>query len=312
MTIMVIGAGSIGTRHFNNLGLLGVKSEAFSMRAGGLTGALARIGQGGLAGVVIATQTQLRLPLIEACAGAGLPVYIEKPLAFDKAELAAIGVAAAPIAARSVVGFMMRYHPAFRYLAQADLSDTYRFSLDIGHDVTQWRQGWRFADSYAAMPTGGGVLLDLCHEIDMAACLFPTATLGPVDSIGHSRYPGVDMATRISLDGSALGTVSMDYLSPVFTRRIDIAGTGQRHRFDLHAGTYFGGSETEPRLLSFPFERNEMFLGLMRDFLALIDGRPTSGVAHLPRLDLVQRQCALIADAYTERRFTGHLTGDKP
>lgn len=297
MTILVVGTGSIGTRHAANLQALGRRVERLSMRVSGLDGALARIAAGGLAGVVVATATQLRLPLIAASAAQGLPVYVEKPLAFGVAELAAIEVAAAPVAARSMLGLMMRYHPSFRELVSADLSDTWWFSFDIGHDVTQWRSNWRFSDSYAARADGGGVLLDLCHELDMAVCLFPGAVLGAVESIGHVRYPGVDMATRISFGGVAQGSVSMDYLSPVSTRRIDIAGIVDRRVVDL---------------LAVPFERNQMFLAAMRDWLALIDGQGVSGVEHLPRLDLVGHSCRILAQTWAARRFVGELAGDKP
>jgi hypothetical protein len=60
------------------------------------------------------------------------------------------------VAERSVLGFMMRYHPALRALAEADWSDAYGFHFEIGHDVRQWRKNWRFADSYAARAEGGG------------------------------------------------------------------------------------------------------------------------------------------------------------
>lgn len=296
MTILVIGTGSIGTRHAANLATLGERVKPVSMRAVGLEGALAQI-RAGLRGAVIATETQLRLPLIAACAAADVPMYVEKPLAFDPVELAAILDVSAPVAARSLVGFMMRYHPTFRDLAAADLSDTYRFSFDIGHDVTQWRQNCRFSESYAARPAGGGVLLDLCHELDMATCLFPMAEISAVESIGHASYPGVDMATRISLAGAALGSVSMDYLSPVSTRKIDIAGVRTRRSIDM---------------LSVAFVRNEMFLAAMRDWLALIDGHAVSGVDHLPRLDLVADSCARIAAAWQARRFVGLMNGEKP
>lgn len=297
MTILVVGTGSIGTRHAANLEGLGRRVERLSMRAAGLAGALARIAAGGLAGVVVATETPVRLALIAAAAGQGLPVYVEKPLAFRAAELAAIERVAAPVAARSMLGLMMRYHPTFRELAQADLGDTYRFSFDIGHDVTQWRANWCFATSYAARADGGGVLLDLCHELDMATCLFPAAVLGAVESLGHARYPGVDMATRISFGGAALGTVSMDYLSPVSTRRIDIAGTGARRVVDLLAVT---------------IDRNQMFLAALRDWLALIEGHAVSGVEHLPRLDRVGRSARMVAEAWAARQFVGALTGDRP
>ncbi len=306
MKILVIGTGSIGHRHAGNLGALGATVETVSIRDGGLASALKHIADGA-DGAVIATETQIRLDLIEAAANKSMPLYIEKPLAFDPDTISAIYAAATKIAERSMVGFMVRYHPAFRHLARANLSDTYRYSFEIGHDVTQWRQNWSFADSYAAKPQGGGVLLDLCHEIDMAHCLFP-GVLGDVESIGHTKYPGVDMATQVTRQGPALGLVSMDYLSPRSTRRIEIAGTETRRSFDLIEGRYADGEAD----LKFPFERNQMFLGAMHDFLALIAGAPTSSVEHLPRLDRVRASCEEIAAAHAARRFTGHLEGGKP
>ncbi len=309
MRVLVIGAGSIGRRHHQNLSTLGVQTRLLPWREaeGTLEAALAETDA-----VVIATATQIRLPLIQACADRDLPFYVEKPLAHDPVELAAILAAARPVADRSVAGFMMRYHPAVRHLAETDLSDIFRFGFEIGHDVTQWRPNWRFSDSYAALPDGGGVLLDLCHELDMAACLFPGLTLGTVDSLGHSAYPGVDVSTQIGLSQPGrTGTVAMDYLLPVSTRRITLRGTGRLYDFDLIAGRYTitGKDPAAPEL---PFERNEMFLGLMRDFLALAQGRAPSDTPLLPRLDRVGESCDLIARAWASRRFAGQITKEIP
>lgn len=310
MRVLVIGAGSIGRRHHQNLTALGADARLLpwhEAEAGALEPALATTDA-----VVIATATQIRLPLIQACADRGLPFYVEKPLAHDPGELAAILAAAAPVAARSVAGFMMRYHPALRHLADCDLSDVFRFGFEIGHDVTQWRANWRFSESYAARPEGGGVLLDLCHELDMAACLFPGLALGAVESLGHAAYPGVDMATQVALaQPGRTGTVAMDYLLPVSTRRITLRGTGRIHDFDLIAGRYTITGR-DPAVPEFPFERNEMFLGLMQDFLALAQGKRPSGNPLLPRLDRVGESCDLIARAWKSRRFVGRIDKDIP
>jgi predicted dehydrogenase len=306
MRVLVIGTGSIGRRHAGNLEALGAKVEAVSMRAAGLDGALARLAQG-WDGAVIATGTQIRLPLIEAAADKGIPLYIEKPLAADPDTVSAIYAAAAPILDRSVVGFMMRYNPAFRHLAAQDFSDAYRYSFEIGHDVTQWRQNWSFADSYAAKPEGGGVLLDLCHELDMAHCVFP-GVLSDVECLGHTRYPGVDMATQVSRAGPVQGTVAMDYLAPVPIRRVEVAGMRTRRSLDFHTGRFCDGDAEQ----TFPVVRNEMFLAILGDFLALAAGKAPSQVEHLPRLDLVRPSCEEIAKAHAMRRFTGHLDGMKP
>ena len=113
LRILVVGAGSIGRRHHDNLVSLGARPELIAWR-GFSAGALAGRLRAGADAVVIATATDIRLPLIEVCADAGVPIYVEKPLAFRPEDVAAIAMIAAPVADRSMLGVMMRYHPAFR------------------------------------------------------------------------------------------------------------------------------------------------------------------------------------------------------
>jgi predicted dehydrogenase len=307
MFIPVIGAGSIGRRHHDNLQKLGIRTALLPWRSFDAT-AFRTLGADG---VVIATATQVRLELVQLCAELGLPFYIEKPLSHDPAVVEAIFAASAQVAQRSLVGFMMRYHPAVRLLAESDLSSVYDASFGIGHDVRQWRQDWSFAASYAARPEGGGVLLDLCHEIDLALMLLPDTAVGTVASLGHALFPGVDFATRLQLTGSQLiGSVAMDYLSPVSYRRMTLRGTDIVAEFDLIGGKYRLEQQGVVRDLDLPFARNDMFLAAMRDFLHLVAGHPASDAALLPRLDLVARNCRAIAAAWSARQFVGHVTGN--
>lgn len=306
MRIAVIGAGSIGRRHHGNLSTLGADAVLIPWRDYRGAAQLA-----GCNGVVIATATQVRLPVIADAARLGLPFYVEKPLAYDPTELAEIEKLAAPVAARSMLGYMMRYHPAFRFLARMDLSDIYRARFEIGHDVRRWRQNWRFADSYAAKADGGGVLLDLCHELDMAATLFPGLTLDSVKSLGHGNYPGVDFSDEILLTGKGpLTTVTMDYLSPVFLRRITLRGTRHTVEFDLHSEEYRVARDGAWAIHPMPFERNDMFLAAMADFLALAGGKPISGDRRLPRFDLALPSARMIVEAYQARDFAGTVAGE--
>jgi len=311
MRVLVIGSGSIGRRHAENLATLGAVPNLLSWRAAGLDGAVAAMDQA--EAVVVATATDIRLPLIRTAAARGLPLYIEKPLAFRPDEVEAIAQAAAPVAARSMLGYMMRYHPALRALAEADLSDVFQFALTIGHDVTQWRANWRFSESYAARGEGGGVLLDLCHELDMAACLFPGLELTGVDSLAHPAFPGVDFASRVSLRrGGLVGDVSMDYLTPKLHRRTMLRGTERTHDFDFAAQAYRVTDAFGPHDLDLPLERNAMFLDAMRDFLALAAGRLPSANPLLPRLDLAMGSARLVAQAWAARRFVGEITKEIP
>lgn len=311
MRVLVIGSGSIGRRHHDNLATLGVVPQLLSWREAGLAGALAAMDRA--EAVVVATATDIRLSVIEEAAARDLPLYIEKPLAFTPDEVEAIAAVTAPVAERSVLGYMMRYHPALRALAEADLSDVFQFALTIGHDVTQWRANWLFSQSYAARADGGGVLLDLCHELDMAACLFPGLELTGVESLAHPAFPGVDFASRISLRrGAVVGDVSMDYLTPGLHRRAHLRGSERMHDFDFAAQAYRVTDGAGGRMLDLPLERNAMFLDAMRDFLALAAGRAPSANPLLPRLDLAMGSARLVAQAWAARRFVGQITKEIP
>ena len=306
--VLVIGAGSIGRRHFDNLTALGARAELHPWRSFDRTAVAAR---DDVAGMVIATETPIRLELIEICAAKGWPFYAEKPLAWRTDQARAIHAAAAPVAAKSLIGFMMRWHPVVRVLAGMDLSDTFRIHAEIGHDVRQWRANWRFADSYAAKAEGGGVLLDLCHEIDLVSALFPGLAVHDVRALGHGDFPDVDFATslQVSTPSGAAGQIAMDYLAPVFTRRLTLTGLSQRIEADLLASRLTIHSADNVERLDLPFERNQMFLDAMRAFLALAAGQEIHDPL-LPRFDRMQASSLMIARASEARQFQGEVALD--
>ena len=311
MKVLVVGAGSIGKRHYGNLTELGAEATLRPWRGYGLAGFEAEVAE--YDAVVIATATEIRLGLIEAAVAAGKPLYIEKPLAADLAEVEAIAAICPPVAERSMLGYMMRYHPAFRALAREDRSEVFQFSLSIGHDVTQWRANWKFSESYAARPEGGGVLLDLCHELDMAHCLFPDINVEDVQCHGHAAYPQVDMASRISLRGARVsGEVCMDYLTPRLHRRAILRGISRSFDFDFAAQRYLLSDLAAERQIDLPLERNQMFLSITKDFLALAAGKAPSDVEHLPRLDLALDSARLAAQAREARRFIATIAKEIP
>ncbi len=308
LKVLVLGAGSIGRRHHENLIALGARSDLMGWRGASLADIETRL-KAGIDAVVIATATDVRLPLVELCALHDLPIYVEKPLAFHPADVERIASLTRAQAKRSMLGLMLRYHPAVRYLADTDLGDVFQFSLSIGHDVTQWRANWRFSESYAARAEGGGVLLDLCHEIDLAHCLFPGLSVTAVESLGHPGFPGVDMASRISLSRPGVsGEVAMDYLTPRLHRRTILRGLTRMHDVDFAAQSYQVADAAGVQSLDLPLERNRMFLDAMADFLALVAGRPVSGNPNIPRLDRAFSSARLVAAAWSARRFNGEIT----
>jgi len=305
----VIGSGSIGQRHADNLRALGADVTHYGWRGIDLDAVISDIAAcREKAGVVIATATKVRLPLILECAKAGAALYIEKPVAYRMNDVAQLFDLPTATLERSVAGFMMRYHPMVQRLLKTQIPHIFRASFEIGHDVTQWRQNWTFADSYAADPDGGGVLLDLCHEIDLAFLLCGVAPLSSVTSIEHPKFAGVDIATTLdfkSSDGRNIH-VAMDYLAPSLIRRGNIVGLNQQIEYDI-ANSVLNNITPNDRVTEhFGQERNAMFLDFMADFMALAEGQETTN-PHIPRLDRVKDVCHVIAKAWEMREFTGQL-----
>ena len=312
-TYFVVGSGSIGRRHSANLQSLGKIVEHLAWRefdAEAFSNNLARCS--GQAAVIIATATDVRSELVDICAVHNAPMYIEKPLAFTQKDVAAIYGIEIGLQQRSMVGFMMRYHPLTMFLSKFDSCEFFRLQFEIGHDVRLWRENWSFSESYAARAEGGGVLLDLCHEIDLACMICPPLALDGVTSIGHERFSGVDFASTLSLvsPNGASGTVSMDYLSPVLVRSGSLIGCTQNVVFDYVDNIATVSSAAGVIEHRFDLERNAMFIAIMRDFTILAEDSAGATLPDMPRMDRVRNSCTLIAQAWEQRKFVGTVEVD--
>ena len=307
MKYFVIGAGSIGKRHAQNLAFLGADVTIIAFRDFDMANFISQLSSYNQnCAVVIATPTNIRMPLISQCARAGAALYIEKPLAYQSQDMDAIYNLPNATLKRSVAGFMMRYHPIIKKLLAHDMGDIDRASFAVGHDVNQWRDDWQFSKSYAANPDGGGVLLDLCHEIDIADLLCGGLTLKKVRSHSHVDFPEVDIESKLEFvtNNQANVSVAMDYVAPQLVRRGSLSTKTGHIDYDLTANEIHYRQSQQSHRETIASERNEMFLDLMQDFMCLAEGRAPLNL-HVPRLDKVENVCRLIADAWQKREFIG-------
>lgn len=312
MKYFVIGSGSIGQRHFNNLQQLGANVKLFSWRKINTKPNFAEIYEAGSkAAVVIATSTDIRVPLILDCAKEGASLYIEKPIAFKHADLKEIFALPREVQSRSVAGFMMRYHPIVQALLDFQNEGFFRGNFEVGHDVRQWRQDWNFGASYASKSSGGGVLLDLCHEIDIAHLLLKEPRIESVKSLADKRFPSVDLATQVTLLKKSGGVfnVNLDYMASSLIRRGTLVGAKTQVEYDLVKGSLRITRKGSMKDINFEIDRNQMFLNFMIDFMKLSEGEPTQN-PYIPRLNGVEKICFEIAKAWERREFIGHLRSE--
>ena len=179
--------------------------------------------------------------------------------------------------------------------------------MQVGHDVNKWRDNWNFDKSYASNKFGGGVLLDLCHEIDLANILFSVDEVLSVNSKKHKNFK-VDFVTTCLLRNSnrdykdILTNINLNYLSPNLIRQGSVYGINGEINFDFVKSRKTKNIHNKQQVYFFENDRNKMFLDLTIDFLmSLIDEKVQNPL--FPSLVNTKKSNQLIASCYEIIKF---------
>lgn len=265
---LVVGLGSIGMRHVRVLERLGRRVATVSRRGGGtFPDVAAAMARGRPDYVVIASETALHGAHIEALAGLGYDqtVMVEKPL------LAAPQALPENRFSRLYVGYNLRFHPVVaRLREQVGGMRALTASAYVGQHLAGWRPGRDYrATSSASRATGGGVLRDLSHELDLLLWLFG-GWRGVAAAIGASGTLDIDAEDNASLllklERCPAVSVAMNYLDRVPSRLLRIVGEESTIVADLVAATLACGDKTE----TFSIDRDATYAAMHG--AALADG----------------------------------------
>jgi len=173
----------------------------------------------------------------------GIHLFIEKPIS-DRldgvAELIEFCAAQRVVLA---VGYCLRFHPAVVGLRDAiaagAIGRVLHAQAEVGQRLPDWRAagGTPIAGAVAAL--GGGVLLELSHEIDMLCWLLgrPSAVSASLARLGEVTLDVEDCADLL-LDwpSGVCGTIHLDWLSRPARRSCTVIGTEGTLRADLVTG----------------------------------------------------------------------------
>lgn len=282
---LIVGFGSIGRRHARNLRVLHPEAEIVVVRRAAMLDADASDLRAQVVGTVeeglarkphfaiVATPTHLHLSMLEALLPVGIPCYIEKPVVATRAQFDSLTRLLAQVEPCPFTfgGCNFRYLPSLMRAREAiqkgEIGRPIRANLQVGQWLPDWRSGQDYRQSYSADPKmGGGVILDLIHEIDMAYWLF--GAFSEVRALA-GKLSRLDIrsedAACIVLGNNGhppLVSIGLDYVSRRRIRRYDVIGeeatlvwdlaeykleivrrdgvetlTGAAHDFDV-AGTY--------------------------------------------------------------------------
>ena len=242
MKILLVGCGSIGKRHLENLNKLTEVSHIFvyskvkhcldglkDKRKVSMVKSLNTV-QVDLA--VIANETHKHLNTALILAKKGIHLFIEKPLAHNlSGDLEKLKIIAKLNKIKLGVGYNLRFLGALELiktkLSHKIIGDIYFAKIEVGQYLPFWRNGRDYHVSYSASKErGGGVALDLSHEIDYMRFLFgdPQSYKVVKTKISNLKIDSDDIFEGIYVYGSFICNVHMDYLQKNKKRIIRIEG----------------------------------------------------------------------------------------
>ncbi len=241
---------------------------------------------------VIANRTDQHLPTalraLELCNA----LYIEKPVHDQLQGLSELQALCESRNSVVEMGFMMRSHPNLQwikaYLQAGGLVDVFFVRASVGEWLQDWRPGTKHRQGFGAFfRYGGGVTMELIHEIDMVGFLMGDAI--DVSAMQAHVAPlqiETESITEISmrLASGILAQIHLDYVRPGYGRSMEIVGSKAVLVWDYTRSqvtvTAANGSLLDSHMVP-QFERNDMFLNAMQHLIQRINDPHIAPIASL-------------------------------
>ena len=302
--ILLIGLGSIGRRHLTNLAARFPQARFTVLRHAYAPDPLCdwlgariitRLDQVIAEEVdlaVLASPSANHIDTLPALIARGWHLLVEKPVVTSAADCDRIAqaLATAPPAVRAA-GFNFRYLPSLqrirRQIHAGDLGQVVRAAFVAGLWLPDWRpaQDWRAGYS-ADAARGGGVELDLVHEIDVARWFFGDLTLEfalggrlsalqmAANDVSTMVFSGTGGGTGGSTGRAPLVQVALDYVARKRLRHYEIVGDRAGLLWDVDGRLEKITPDGRRTLLSEPagFDVGQTYIDMIDHLAAAIGG----------------------------------------
>lgn len=308
--IVVVGLGNITRRHRQNLRQMFPQGTIIAVSASGripqeavcnadqvvssIDAALALHPAFAIVASPASYHYQHAAPFINA----GVPVLIEKPVVADSSDAARLQELAQKTNTMVAVAYCLRYLPSAAITKQlldaGDIGHVHNAQITIGQFLPDWRPTTDFRQSVSARQAlGGGVLLELSHELDYLQWLLgPQQVLHAV--LRNSRELDLEVEeiadmVMVNTPGT-ISTLHMDFLQKQACRRCTFIGSKARLEWDLMANsvTRHSADGTVSCYSQPGWNKNGMYLAMLEDFLAAMAGKPNNCITLDEALATVQ------------------------
>ncbi len=293
--LAVIGLGNIAARHRKNLKQLYPSVQLYSMSASGrlpieeisdcdvIVSCVEELIEEQIGFVIVASPAPFHashaIPFIEA----GIPTLIEKPVAVDSQDIDSLYKAIEKSRAPVAIGYCLRYLPSAlkirALLEEGVLGELYNVFIHVGQYLPDWRPNKNYRDSVSANKNlGGGALFELSHELDYAQWLLGElevehAVLRSSKELGLDVEDMADIVLRTQ--AGVVCNVHLDFLQRSARRICSFIGSKGCLEWDLIKNmiTYIGVDGSDVVYSEPDWDKNQLYLSMVLDFVAMIEGR---------------------------------------
>ncbi len=296
--ILITGTGSVGMRHARNLTSLGATVSGMDPRGDRRAAFVDEFGTaahqslddalaaGGFDGVAVCSPTRFHVEQCIPALEAGLPVLLEKPVAKTLDEAQALAAVMIRTGTPLLLGYTWRWWPPLarvRELLAADAVGAVRYvDFTMSAHLADWHPGEPLAEFFmSSAELGGGALLDESHWVDLMLWFFGmpeslSARVEKISDLDITSDDNVDM--MINFANGPRANLHLDLYGRPHRKSIRFIGDGgsilwsetpNQVAICLEAGENWQRE-------TFECERNDMFLGVAGEYLALVNGAPAA------------------------------------
>ena len=321
---LVVGSGSIARRHIANIKALFSQATVGCVSASGRELSLEEVGadivyasiEEALGAepmlAIIASPAPLHVDQAATFLRTGIPVLIEKPLSDSLESFARAGEVLLANSTKIEVAYNLRFMPsAIRLKALLDeqiLGRIHSVSIEVGQYLPDWRPATDYRENVSARKElGGGVLLELSHELDYLTWLFGTfnSVYCVASNSGTLDVDVEDSAHAIlSREDGLVASVHLDFLQRVPTRICKIIGESGTLVWNLLQNSILLGTanNSEDIIFSDPnYNRNDMYLEEISHFVKVAVGERMPQVSIYQALDTLRLIEALRHSSVTRK-----------
>lgn len=293
MKYAIVGTGSIGTRHIRNIAQLDPEAEFILVRSSTQPKEnIIKLKQE-LPGTIIEVQAIHEAGEADACLITNPTsmhtstclealkyfkyIFLEKPFSDSMENSDEVKSMAEQKQASILPGYVLRYSTIIKKIKELmpRLGKAYYARAVSSSYLPDWRKGKDYRTSYSAKRSGGGgVILDISHEIDYVYNLFgkPEKIDAISGKISHLDIETEDIAEITLKYPGQVCSIHLDYISRKPKRTFEAIGEKGNIEADLLSGKIILITPKGEELHECKPIGNEMFIEEMRHFIQVIKG----------------------------------------